>query len=474
MKKNYNLVMSILFVLFSLNLQAQAGLIDPTFNSGQGANGWVRCSAIQPDGKIIIGGAFTAYNGTLRNRIARLNQDGTLDLTFNVGNGADGEVRSIAILSDGKIIIAGSFTNYNDVQRRFIAKLNADGSLDTTFTTSSTNNAAVITLVIQPDNKILIGGFFTNFGGQPANRIARLNADGSFDNTFNVGSGFNEVVYKIIMDGSDKIIVGGAFSTFNEGASGYLTRLNLDGSKDNTFDIGSGFNNNIFLIARQNDGKLIIGGFFSSLNGNQSNGLIRINSNGSIDTTFNTIGNWNVGVYTCNIQTDGRIILGGEFSFFSTITESFVRRLCRLNPDGSLDTNFYTNHIINGWVFTTELSADNKLFVGGNFSVFQNVNINNVAKVQTIGNMAVDNLVVNDNLTIHPNPVSDKIIFTNKNLSPIDKITFYDFMGRLVKTYDDLNVVESYELNINDLPKAIYMVEIRVGRNIVNKKLVKR
>jgi uncharacterized delta-60 repeat protein len=97
--------------------------LDASFNPGTGADHWVNSIALQPDGKILIGGYFDTYNGTTRNRIARLNTDGSLDASFNPGTGANDGVRSIALQPDGKILIGGLFTAYNGTGRNRVARI---------------------------------------------------------------------------------------------------------------------------------------------------------------------------------------------------------------------------------------------------------------------------------------------------------------------------------------------------------------
>ena len=120
---------------------------------------------IQTDGKIIIGGDFNIYNGISIQKIARLNSDGTLDITFNVGSGVNGNVNTCAIQSDGKILIGGFFGLYNFTLRSGIARINTDGSLDPSFNVVTANDNNIKTVAIQSDGKIIIGGDFTTDNG---------------------------------------------------------------------------------------------------------------------------------------------------------------------------------------------------------------------------------------------------------------------------------------------------------------------
>ena len=160
------------------------GLVDRSFNPGTGANGPVYALARQPDGKILVGGQFTTINGVTRGGIARLNANGSLDASFNPGTGVGGivggsRVDALALQPDGKILVGGFFTTFNGLARSWIARLNSDGTVDTSF--NAATSGAVQSFALQPDGKMLVGGGFN----VPRLGIARLNADGSVDNGFN-------------------------------------------------------------------------------------------------------------------------------------------------------------------------------------------------------------------------------------------------------------------------------------------------
>jgi len=138
----------------------------------------VECVVVQPDGKTLIGGYFTNVNGASRNGIARLNADGSLDDNFNPGTGAPGgALTSIALQPDGKVLIGGSFTNFNGTSRHHLARLNANGSLDSNFNPGTGPNAAVTSIALQPDGQVLIGGGFTTINGVARRFVARLYGD---------------------------------------------------------------------------------------------------------------------------------------------------------------------------------------------------------------------------------------------------------------------------------------------------------
>jgi uncharacterized delta-60 repeat protein len=139
--------------------------------------------ALQPNGKILVGGFFTDYNGTAATRIIRLNADGTVDGTFVYGTGFNSTVQAITVQSDGKIFVGGGFTDYNGTTATRIIRLNPNGSIDGTFVYGTGFNNFIYSIEIQSDGKILVGGDFTTYQGDTYNRIIRLNPDGSTNTT---------------------------------------------------------------------------------------------------------------------------------------------------------------------------------------------------------------------------------------------------------------------------------------------------
>src|SRR5262249_21827109 len=154
-------------------------------------------------GRILVAGNFLSFNGTLLGRIAQLLPNGRVDTTFDPGHGANGPIRAMALQPDGRIVIVGLFNQYNDVDRSGIARLNPDGSLDNTFDAGAGADgvlSAVALLGSGPGaQSILVGGDFLTFGGQFAGRMARLRPDGSFDSAFDIGVGFDQEVRAIVV-----------------------------------------------------------------------------------------------------------------------------------------------------------------------------------------------------------------------------------------------------------------------------------
>ncbi|MBK9075859.1 MAG: delta-60 repeat domain-containing protein [Flavobacteriales bacterium] len=362
------------------------GSLDIGFNPGTGANNPVHSITLQPDGKIIIGGDFTNYNGTGRNRVARLNTDGSLDTGFNPGIGANSTVYSTLLQADGKIITCGSFTSYNGSSRNRIARLNTNGSLDLTFNPGTGANDQVNCMALDAAGKVTIGGLFGSYNGMARARVARLNANGTLDTGFDIGTGANGTVLSMALRPDGKVIIAGSFTAFNGTNRNYIARLNTDGGLDAGFDPGLGTYPNVHCIALQPDGKIIIGGEFTKEQTGR-NGVARLNTNGSLDLTFNPSNEADAAVSTVSLQSDGKIIIGGYFTWYN---ETRCRHIARLHPDGGLDTGFNTGtgtDLVSGGVFSTIVQPDGKILIGGEFSFYNNTSRNRIARLNGDGSL---------------------------------------------------------------------------------------
>ena len=408
------------------------GSLNTTFNLGVGPNSSVREIFVQPSGKFLIGGAFTSYNNTPINRIARLNFDGTLDVTFDSGSGANESVSLIAIQPSGKIVIAGNFTSYNDTPIGKIAQLNSDGALETTFLNPGgfgTGAANVIfSTVLQPDGKILIGGDFFSYNGISRNRIARLNADGTLDTTFNPGTGSNGRIYSITIQTDGKILIGGTFTGFNSISKNRITRLNADGTLDTTFNPGTAANAMVYAIVPQTDGKILISGEFTTFNGTTKNRITRLNSDGTLDTTFNPLIGANGPLYSIGLQTDGKILISGAFTSYDSVTKN---NITRLNTDGTLDTTFNVGGIGVEWSTPfLKLQPDGKILIAGQFVSYNNTSIDGIARLNSDGTI---DLTFQPKIMVHANSGTNQKGIINVMTPQSDgKI----FIGGYLTSYD--------------------------------------
>jgi uncharacterized delta-60 repeat protein len=397
---------SIVFLLATtISAFGQAGNVDPSFTNLISAN--VNCAAMQPDGKLVIGGSFTTINSQPRNYIARFNADGTLESTntFNAGTGPNGQILNVAIQSDGKILVCGYFNSVNGQTRNGIARLNPNGTVESTSTfnpgtgaTLGGGPAYVYSFAIQSDGKIVVGGFFTEFGGQSRNYIARLNGDGTVESTstFSPGTGANNTVYCVALQPDGKILLVGFFNAVNGLARNAIARLNSNGTVESTgtFNTGTGFaltgsSPLVFSLAIQPDGKILVGGQYSSFNGQSRNCLARLNADGTLDSGFAPNGAVPVNsssISSMALQTDGKILIGGGFTSFNGQSRN---NLVRLNSDGTLESSFNSTGA-NNQVSGLQIQSDGRILAGGYFTSISGqirsnfARLNNDAASQTL------------------------------------------------------------------------------------------
>jgi uncharacterized delta-60 repeat protein len=349
------------------------GSTDITFGVGSGFNDTVTTIAPATDGSgdIYVGGAFTNYDGTTSNCIIRLNSDGSVDATFGVGSGFNNTVKTIAPATDGSgdIYVGGFFEAYNGTSSRYIIRLNSDGSVDTTFAVGTGFNDLDMSLggggpcpvcSIAPttdgSGDIYVGGNFYGYNDTQSKGIIRLHADGTTDTAFGGGIGFDSIfdyvkTISFIPDGSGDIYVGGQFTAYHGSVSPGVIRLNSDGTIDTTFSVGSGFDpginsfefpnyvvNTISLVS-DGSGDLYAGGYFSAYKGTGRNNILRLSSNGIVDTTFVAGSGFDSSVSSINPATDGSgdIYASGDFHAYNG---SASNGMIRLNSDGTMDTSF--------------------------------------------------------------------------------------------------------------------------------------
>jgi uncharacterized delta-60 repeat protein len=356
-----------------------------------GFNDQAETAVEDENGKILFGGFFTTYSGQVFNRIVRVNSDGSIDNTFNIGSGFNNAVFEIKIQSDGKIVIGGDFTSYSGFSTNRIIRLNTDGSIDNTFSAGTGFNGVVWTVEPQLDGKILVGGSFTQYNGNYHPGLIRLNSDGSVDNTLNVGSGTNNSIFHILVQDDEKLILFGGFTMYNGETHNRIVRLNNDGSLDTTFSAGTGFNGITYDGIIEADGKLVIVGAFFEYNGTRRDQLIRLNSDGSIDETL-VIGDGFTRTSGTSFSStvkkyfDKYFIVGD----FDTYSGSSANGLIRLNENGSIDESFDTGTglLFSGTSFNIGIILSSGIHVVfGQFTQYNGFQVNDVAYLNPFGTL---------------------------------------------------------------------------------------
>ena len=459
-----------MLVLGNINSFAQDGGLDTSFDPGTGVDNAVLTTAIQTDGKIIIGGDFT-------NHIARLDEYGNLDASFNsMGSGANGRIWSIAIQSDGKILIGGEFTSYNgNGAIKYFTRLKSDGTLDDTFNVGGSGVIYYVNSIsIQDDGKIIIGGLFSSYNGTSRSNIARLLDDGTLDDTFNNGGGgasggiSSGQVLTTAIQADGKILIGGYFKDYKGTAISYLARLlGTNGDLDTTFNTGYGPADVVRTISVQTDGKIIIGGSFASYNLNFIKDIVRLNANGTLDTYFN-MGGTGAGsdVLTTSIQTDGKIIIGGLFSSYNGIS---ISRIARLKDDGTLDdTDFDPGAGADGDVDAISIQSDGKIIIGGGFTTYNTIGRNYIARLYGSATAGINENNAVPGLSVYPNPAKDKVYV---KLQTQAKYTLDNIFGQEVT--QGFLISGTNKLDTQQLSNGLYFLNIDTVEGHATEKIIK-
>ena len=385
---------AVLNIIDTASVNEPPGSGDTTYSSFAGFNGNVYTLALQPNNQLLAGGDFTMADGVPRQRLARLNANGSLDAGFLLPSsamGADAQIQALAVQTDGRIVVGGFFSNFNSVVESRITRLNYDGSLDSTFNIGSGADNPVYALAQSPlDSKILVGGAFATISGVTFNGVGRLNSDGTPDNGFNTGGlGANATVYALTIQTDGKIIIGGDFTAYNGVPVNRLARLNTDGSLDTSFNVGTAASASVRAVTIQLDGKILIGGSFTNYNGVLLNCVARLNTDGSVDSGFTPGVGANDMVTSIATQTDGRIVLGGQFTRCNGVTRN---RLTRLNPDGTVDPtiNFGSgaSDLVSAVVIQEDSIVgyptnvpDEKIIIGGTFTQYNSQPHDHLARI---------------------------------------------------------------------------------------------
>ena len=342
--------------------------LDPAWNVRAENNG-AQIYAIWPvsDGSFYAAGQISSANGTVQSGLFHVLSSGSLDTATFLPQGIDNIVYSLAVQSDGKIVIGGSFQRVGGAVHPYIARLNADGSLDATYTAVA--NGTVNAVALQSNGQAIIGGTFGTIDGTNQADIARLNTNGSIDSTFVAGSGFSGgQVEALAIQSNGQIVAGGYFTAYNGTSSGVnrLARINTNGSLDTTFagNFGSGANNDILAVILDASGNILIGGDFTSISGTTENRIARITSTGALDTTFVTGTGANNTVRTILLQGTN-LLVGGSFGQFSGTS---VPDFCRLGSTGTLDGTFTPSAPAGNVYALAQQGVTNDILIGGSFN----------------------------------------------------------------------------------------------------------
>jgi uncharacterized delta-60 repeat protein len=413
------------------------------------------------DGKILVNGNFNQTYNHGPQGIIRLEPDGALDLTFNPTAGANNNITHLKLQKNGKILIGGYFTRYNSQPVNRLARLNFDGSLDSSFNPVGFSDPTTIHgIAIQPDEKILIAGF---------KQINRVFPNGELDNTFSTGAGFAGYIHDLTVQDDGKILVVGNFEDYNGAEVVGIVRLNSDGSLDPQFQkLYPKFDNELDSksfrkVLVQPDGKIWISGDFIELQGITRKFIARLNNDGSLDKSFDPgegpkyyVSNTDPTIRSLVLQPDGKIIIGGVLTSYREIKS----RIVRINPDGTADTTFKVGEktIDDGFISDMVLQPDGKLLIVGNFKTYQGYPRKHIARLEPNAEIS---------RSFDPGSGANQTITTIALQPDGDIVIAGDFTG-----YNNMSLIRIGRL-INDISpnecivvaKAIPAIEIALDEN---------
>jgi uncharacterized delta-60 repeat protein len=464
---------SVYLLFFTAFINAQDGSFDPTFNSGSlgfndnngnTINDFVTQIFTINSGSIYVCGGFKSYNGSGKKGFIKLNPNGSLDTSFATRVfGSFSFVKNFVVQPDGKIIITGSFTSYDGIVANNIARLNTDGSLDTSFSTGTgfLGGAYISKIRLQSDGKIIISGNFTNYNGTLLNRkLIRINVDGSLDTTFNAfGTDANNFIYHFDIQSDDKIIIVGDFTTYNSISAKRIARLNADGSFDATFTTAAvGFNSSAYCIKILNNGKFLVGGSFGTYNGSNTQKFIRLNTDGTLDASFNTTVASYPSPESIDEQPDSKILITASITGGGSIS------LVRLNNNGTIDTTLDDGLGPNGPTRAIALQ-NGKILIGGSFGQYNGNLSPFLARVNNSSTLSLDEFTNDNEVLVYPNPTNDFInIKWNSTAFSETNYSLFDVAGRIVLK-GTINNIGTIDIAI--LPSSLYFLRLdKSGKTI--------
>lgn len=409
-----------------------------TFDTTAGFDGTVNGILKLPDGRFFVYGSFSTYKTVpvISPGLILFDENFNVDTSFAPVTLPGTSIATMSIVDENTVLIGGSFSAINGVSRNRLALLNlVDGSNDGTFVLGSGFNNPVISSVVIEDKIYLLGGFTTYKGGA-VSRILSLNLNGSINATFNVGSGLTGIVSngKLLYDGTH-LYVGSNFTAYNGTAANNIISLNLNGSINTGFVYGSGFNNVVQNLLIK-DNKLYIAGGFTNYNGNGANSIISLNLDGTINATFNT-GTGFTGVANKIFDNGENLLIGGNVLNYNGTA---IGRIVSVNLDGTINPVFNAGIGFNASV--TAIDKINDTFIiGGGFVTFKGVTANRFILLNETADYT--NEIIEDKLTFNKNGNGIGEYFTNKT---------FDQLGE--------NEMISKKLIKSILPKeAIYYIE---------------
>jgi uncharacterized delta-60 repeat protein len=337
------------------------GGFDPSFDPGAGADALVYTAALHRGG-LLLGGTFERFDGQVRNGLVAVDFDGRIDPGFVHRIESASGVLDLLPLDDGSVLIGGVISTIDGRAVEGVARLRANGSLDPTFVAQLDEDVIAFSLALASDGRLLVGCGFSISDDTPRKHVVRLRENGARDTSFGRDGDVEGWVYDVRVQEDGKLLAVGEIDAVNGIATRGVARLHPDGAHDAGFDPGATSDGFLYAIAQAADGDLIVGGEFTSIGGSARANLARLQSSGAPESSFATAGGPNAPVLQVLEQADGRVLIGGFFSSYAGVARA---RLARITAFGSLDPGFVPTDV--GYVVVTAmaLQPDGKLLVAG-------------------------------------------------------------------------------------------------------------
>jgi len=405
-----SVLMKYLFLIllhFPAAIYSQPAQLDTTFNIGSGADAGINELIIQPDDKVIVAGMFVNFNGTSAGRIIRLLPDGEIDSTWTTSaGGADFDIRGMALQPDGKVLIGGLFGLYNGAAANRLVRLDSVGNIDPAFMVGAGPNNEVQGITVNT-NRVVIHGFFSAYQGTPVPSFAVLQMNGSLDTSFILPTESFLFINDFHILSNDQLYLGGNFTTYNGQTVNRIVRLHPNGSIDTTFNTGTGLDAMVRRLLVQDNGDILVAGTF-----NTYKGAAVSRPNGDIDTSFNAVVPSLATLDALAIDTAGRIYMTG-----SDAGTFFLKRLLPDGSE-DLGFNIAGTGF-NGNITQLAHQSNNKLIVTGFFSLYDNQQAGRVARMFTSASTdRTENIFIQDDVAVFPNPGTDEFYFRIHNARP--------------------------------------------------------
>jgi uncharacterized delta-60 repeat protein len=336
------------------------GQLEPSFLGSAVSGDSVRAIVADADGRLLVGGEFTAWGSSRADHLVRLMPDGSVDTTFRIGVGANDQVLAIAMAEDRSIWVGGKFTEFGGQTCNRLVRLLEDGSIAPDFQAGSGPDNGEVRTLLAFGNTVFVGGTFDRAAGENSvGYFAKFQSDGTLDERFRPR--FNATVNDLDWDQEGRIVAVGSFTT---GGYNRIARLFTDGALDDSFFRGSGSSQPVDGVAIQPaTGNIVICGRFFRVHGKSQGDLARLLPDGQFDESFDVDADNRVRHVA--VDSAGSILVAGDFS---TINGKACPFVARINEDGSLDSSFSPPALDDDGM--TLLPATGRgVFVGGKFEV---------------------------------------------------------------------------------------------------------